>query len=96
MANKNVSSSQTHGTQAKGNSAPYANMPANNSTNYPVKLGSGQSSKFAKSSGGGVSSSSQSGSAKGNLPTHNGPSKKVNLGHTKHGVGQVPGYLKGK
>lgn len=36
------------------------------------------------------------GGSKPNMPTKNKGNASVSLGHTKHGVGQVPGYLKGK
>lgn len=75
-----------------------ANMPAINKGAFPVSLGSTHSSKF----GAGVKPTAaqkgakQSGKGgKANMSANNVTDKKVALGHTKHAVGGVPGYLKG-
>lgn len=87
------------GTPKKGDSKPDANMPANNHGTFPVSLGTTHNSKFGKGVG---PSQAQSGSSqsstggKANMPANNVTDKKVVLGHTKHGVGEVPGYLKGR
>jgi hypothetical protein len=85
------------GTPSQGNGKPYAKLPANNQGTFPVSLGSGQhQSKF----GSGVTPStaqggtSQSKGSKANVPTSNTTDKNVKLGHTKHGVGEVPSYLR--
>lgn len=96
--NPNVTPAKKAGTVKMGDAKPDANMPANNSGTFPVKLGSGQPSKFGKSVGPGkaqqaVKQSKTGGTA--NMPAANGSSKNVALGTTKHGVGQVPGYLRG-
>lgn len=86
-------------TPNKGESTPGVNMPSNNHGTFPVNLGAGQSSQFGKRTGpstktGGVNQSSTGGKA--NMAANNTTDKAVVLGHTKHGVGQVPGYLKGR
>ena len=77
----------------------FPNMPASNKT--------GSSSVAPKSSGkmasgGGESAKGmthQGGGKMANMPTGNGPRPASHpsnvVGTTKHGVGQVPGYLKG-
>lgn len=94
--NPNANPINQSGTPKKGDSKPDANMPANNHGTFPVKLGSGMKSKFGKSTGpakaqGGTS---QPKGVKANMPANNTNDKSVKLGHTKHGVGEVPGYLK--
>jgi hypothetical protein len=71
-----------------------ANMPASNSGKASVPHGTRHS---ATSIAGGKTSGAdpKSGGSKPNMPANNVTDKKVNLGHTKHGVGEVPGYLKG-
>jgi hypothetical protein len=86
------------GTPNKGDNKPDANMPANNHGTFPVTLAAGQKSKFGTGTGpstaqGGTAQSATGGKA--NMPSHNAISKNVVLGHTKHAVGEVPGYLKG-
>lgn len=68
-----------------------ANMPISNVTSGKQALGSTHSSKMAKSSFGGGPKVA----GKHNMPANNVTDKKVTLGNTKHGVGTVPGYLKG-
>lgn len=87
-----------------------ANMPANNVGTHSTSLGSTHSSSFKKAAhnprsivGQGMDKPTtpnvggDSGPVKGGskMPTNNSTDKKVALGHTKHGVGEVPGYLRG-
>jgi len=96
--NQNVSPSIQPGTGPKNDRKPDANMPANNNGTFPVKLGGGQESRVpAKSTrgpaqGGTVAKTAQ----KANLPTKNKATTPLPLGTTKHPVGGVPGYLRGK
>jgi hypothetical protein len=97
--NKNATPAKAAGTPSTGNAAPYAKLPANNNGTFPVKLGVGQNSNFGKNTGPASAQKSAQqpkGSAKANLQTHNGPRTNVSLGTTKHGVGEVPGYLQHK
>jgi hypothetical protein len=98
--NHNVSSARANNTPAKGVREPSANMPANNVGTFPVSKGTTHSSKF----GTGVKPATQQkgstqvgkGSSKANTPANNITDTKLPLGTTKHGVGEVPGYLKAK
>lgn len=87
------------GTPAIGDNKADADMPANNGGTFPVKLGAGATSKFghnvgpASSQGGSVQSKT---GGKANLPAKNKSTTTLPLGTTKHAVGQVPSYLKGK
>ena len=95
--NSNTSPARQGGTPAKGVRKAGANLPANNVGTFPVSLGSTHSSKFgvgvgAKAAQGGLT---QSKGSKANMPANNKTDKAVKLGTTKHGVGAVPGYLKG-
>ena len=99
MKNMNVTPSKMSGTPKMGDSKADANMPANNHGTFPVKLGSGQNSKFGSGVNGGAAqkgSTQPKTGGKANMPanniTNNGPA----LGTTKHGVGKVPGYLRSK
>jgi hypothetical protein len=95
--NTNAKAAKAKGTPVQGNNYPLANMPANNVGEFKLKLGGGQSSKFGQ----GVKpataqkGASQKGGTKAKMPANNITDKKVALGHTKHAVGEVPGYLKG-
>lgn len=95
-ANPYVTPSIKAGTSAVGDSKPDANMPANNHGTFPVKLGSGQSSKFGQGVGPGQAQKGavQSAGVKANMPANNTTNKNVPLGTTHHGVGQSPSYLK--
>lgn len=95
--NNNVTPAKQAQTPRLGDAAPDAMMPANNTGTFPVKLGAGQKSKFAKNASKGVTAANQpTGSDKAKIPAHNGPRSNVQLGTTKHGTGSVPGYLRGK
>lgn len=95
-SNPNVTPATKAGTPAIGDAKPDANMPANNHGTFPVKLGSGQSSKF----GHGVAPASaqkgaiQPSGPRANMAANNTVSKKIPLGTTMHSVGTVPSYLK--
>lgn len=69
-------------------------MPANNTPSGSVPLGStkGKSAIMA-SSGANVGSKHPS---KSNMPAHNKANSAPKMGNTKHGVGEVPAYLRGK
>lgn len=98
-SNKLVHGVNQPGTPAKGDARPDANMPANNHGTFPVKVAAGQKSKFGAGVGPGTSqggSNQSSTGGKANMPANNTTDKKVVLGHTKHAVGEVPGYLKGR
>lgn len=97
MKNQLTNGISLSGTGASGDSKPDVNMPANNVTNYPVKLGAGQTSKFGAGTGMGKAQKAAtqlSGSPKVNLQATNTFAKKAALGTTMHGVGKVPGYLR--
>jgi hypothetical protein len=94
--NQNVSPSRQPGTGAKGDAKPDANMPANNVGTFPVKLGSGQASRFPSTSATGAAQkgAQQQAGPKANMPANNTTNKRVSLGTTKHSVGTVPHYLR--
>ncbi len=100
MKNQNVTGVNLKGIPAQGVSKPSANMPANNHGTFPTKIGAGQhSSKFGNNvkpatAQKGVNQSMTGGKA--NTPANNITDNKVVIGHTKHGVGEVPNYLKGR
>lgn len=71
-----------------------ANMPANNVGTHATPLGTSHKSTFLTP--GPASKSTSHPSGKPNMPAKNAPNSSVPLGTTKHGVGQVPGYLRGK
>lgn len=91
---------------ANPNSAPF--MPSDNTTGNKFGTGAGKKSQFTEAhdhkadKAAGIKEGSKRDvkldSSKPTIDSHNvtGSRGKVQLGHTKHGVGQVPGYLKGK
>lgn len=89
--NSHATPAKASGTKATGNNKPFVNMPANNVGTFPVTMGNTHSSKFAKQ----TSTGGAKAHGKANMPANNTTDKKVVVGHTKHGVGEVPGYLKG-
>lgn len=87
-----------------------AKMPANNIGTHAAPLGTSHKSTFLKPGpvGAGISgrqdgskttdtgkNSSTSNNGRPNMPANNVTDSKVVLGHTKHAVGTVPGYLRG-
>lgn len=98
MINKNVTPAKADGNPKKGNGKPYAKLPANNVGTMPLpKLGSHHGSSIvANSMEKGVAPAKQTSKGKQNLPTHNDGSSSIQMGTTKHSVGSVPAYLKGK
>lgn len=77
------------------------NMPAKNNGTFKPSLGTTHDSKF-KQTAAGTPASKKGGSdaskvsAKVNMPANNVTNNTPAMGNTKHGVGQVPGYLKHK
>jgi hypothetical protein len=94
--NHNVQPSRANGVRKQGNNPPLAKLPANNVGTFPVKLGTSHNSAFGSNTGPskGTNGVTQSKGSKANMPANNVTDKAVTLGHTKHGVGQVPSYLK--
>jgi hypothetical protein len=103
MKNTHVSPSHADNVGFSNNPAPLANMPAKNAPVRSVPLGTSHKSQFAKS--GSVPSKAANGnlqpqrpapatSGRPNLPSKNNTGTHVPLGTTKHGVGQVPSYLR--
>jgi hypothetical protein len=94
--NKMAPGVEAKGTPNIGGGKADANMPANNKGTFPVKLGAGQKSKFGQ--GVGMASAQkgadQKSGSKANMQANNVTDRTVKLGNTKHGVGNVPGYLK--
>ena len=98
--NSHVIPARRKNTGREGNSAPYANMPANNVGEHSISLGSGKNSTFGAgvNSGAAQMGAAQSSKAKNganmsaNNVTNNGPA----MGTTKHAVGTVPKYLRSK
>lgn len=73
-----------------------SNMPAHNTGRANVPKGTRHGQPQVAPNNGPSSKNPSSGGSKPNMPAHNVKNTGVSLGHTKHGVGQVPGYLKGK
>lgn len=100
FTNHNARTARADGTKKQGNNPPLAKMPANNSGTFPVSLGTTHKSKFGKGVGPSTKTSGASqqgkGGGKANQPANNVTDTKFALGTTKHGVGEVPGYLKAK
>jgi hypothetical protein len=103
MKNTHTTSVHADNVGFSNNPAPLANMPAKNAPVRSVPLGTTHSSQFAKK--GNLPSKAANGnlqpqraapatSGKPNLPTKNNITTHVPLGTTKHGVGQVPSYLR--
>ena len=85
------------GTPRQGNVAGDGRMPAKNTGDFPVSLGTTHSSKFGHNV---KPASAQQGAkqpkgSKAKMPANNVTDRAVKLGNTKHGVGSVPGYLRG-
>lgn len=81
---------------SQGNSGASANMPANNVGTHATPLGSSHNSTFKSPGPNPRSITGPIGNA--NMPAHNKTGtrgSRKNMGTTHHGVGQVPGYLKG-
>ena len=96
-SNPMANGAKANGTPTQGNAKPYAKMPANNVGTFPVSVGAGQHhSKFGNGVGPATAQNGtdQPKGAKANIPTGNRTDKAVKLGHTRHGVGEVPGYLR--
>lgn len=96
--NPMVNGAKAHGVSASGNPNPKANMPANNVGMHSVKLGSHKSS-FAGKDAATKSASGRAGVVDGvgahlNSQNYVNTGNKVQMGHTKHGVGTVPAYLR--
>ena len=98
MKNTHVTPSRATGTPSTGNSKPLANMPANNNGTFPYNTGTTHKSAFGQgvSAKAGNTGAKQTKSGGANMSANNITDNKVVLGHTKHGVGQVPGYLRSK
>lgn len=94
--NPNTTPARAKSAPATGNEAPYAKMPANNNGTFPVKLGSGEKSSLGSNVGAAstTTGATQPAGPRANIPSNNTTDKHVTLGHTKHGVGQVPNYLR--
>lgn len=81
---------------AKGVSAPKnftTKMPITNQGSMSAKTGTTHSSKMASTQN--QPSTGATSKSPTHLPTTNQGQAQVPLGTTKHGVGQVPGYLRG-
>jgi hypothetical protein len=95
-SNPNAHGAHKSGTPRTGDNKADADMPANNHGTYPVKLGAGQKSKFGQGVQPGTAQKGavQPKGSKANMPANNTTDRSVKMGNTKHGVGEVPGYLK--
>lgn len=69
---------------------PTANTPRGKSV--PLGTTKGHSAILASS---GANTANKKG-GRSNMPTHNKTNSAPKMGTTKHGVGEVPGYLKGR
>lgn len=83
-------------TPSSQGSGAKANMPANNVGTHSANTGTTHKSTFTSAGPNPRNITGPIGSA--NMPAHNKTGtrgSRKNMGTTKHGVGQVPGYLKG-